>query len=67
MNNTKVGETVAIVLVVTMTVIVTMCLAEIMVVKRMSRQSLEGYKGHAIYKTNSVGEVTIDKLSWEKK
>lgn len=34
---------------------------------RMSRQSLEGYKGHAIYKTNSVGEVTIDKLSWEKK
>lgn len=67
MNNTKVGETIAIILVVTMTVIAATCLTEIMVVKRLSRQSLEGYKGHAIYKTNSVGEVTIDKLSWEKK
>jgi len=67
MNNTKVEETIVTVLITTVSVIITMCLTEIMVVKRMSRQSLEGYKGYVTYKTNSVGETTIDKLSWEKK
>lgn len=64
MNN-KTGETIA--MMVVMVVVMTVVLTEIAVVKRMSRQSIEGYKGQATYKTNSVGEVTIDKLTWGKK
>jgi hypothetical protein len=34
---------------------------------RMMRQSLEGYTTTANYKTNSVGEVTIQSMQWSKK
>jgi hypothetical protein len=39
---------------------------EIFVVKRMKRDSLEGYKSKATYVTNSLGEITIDKITWSK-
>lgn len=67
MNSEKIEAVVGMVIVVGMLLITTIALTEIGVVKRLSRESLEGYKGHATYKTNSVGEVTIEKLTWEKK
>lgn len=39
---------------------------EIMAVKRMKRENLEGYKATAIYSTNSLGEVRIDEIKWTK-
>lgn len=33
----------------------------------MMRQSLEGYTATANYKTNSVGEVSIQSMQWSKK
>ena len=40
--------------------------SEIFTTKRMSRQSLEGYKAKATYVTNNIGEITIDKITWSK-
>lgn len=39
---------------------------EIMTVKRMKRENLEGYKATAIYSTNSLGEVRINEIKWTK-
>lgn len=41
-------------------------ICEIMTVKRMQLQFLEGYRAFAIYETNSVGEVKIKKIEWKK-
>lgn len=40
--------------------------SEIFTVKRMKQNSLEGYKAKAAYVTNSLGEITIDKITWSK-
>lgn len=42
------------------------CVSEIFTVKRMKQNSLEGYKAKATYVTNSLGEVSIDKITWTK-
>lgn len=39
---------------------------EIMTVKRMRRENLEGYKAKAIYSTNNLGEIKIDEIKWTK-
>lgn len=67
MNTTKSGEIIAIILITLLAILTAVCLTEELVVKRMSRQSIEGYRGFATYKTNAIGEVSVDKLSWEKK
>ena len=41
-------------------------ISEIMTVKRMQLQFLEGYRAIALYETNSVGEVKIKKIEWKK-
>jgi len=41
-------------------------LSEVMTVKRMQLQFLEGYRAFAIYETNSVGEVKIKRIEWKK-
>ena len=41
-------------------------ICEIMTVKRMQLQFLEGYRAFAIYETNSVGEVKIKRIEWKK-
>lgn len=41
-------------------------LSEVALFSRMKRQSVEGYKAKASYVTNSLGEITIDKITWSK-
>jgi uncharacterized transporter YbjL len=67
MNNTKVGESIAIVLIAAIVAVVAVIFTEGAVVNRMKRQSVEGYVATPYYQTNAAREVTIKNITWEKK
>ena len=59
-------EILAVIICITVGFITGLVCSETFTVKRMKRDSLEGYKSKATYVTNNIGEITIDKITWSK-
>lgn len=66
-SDITVKEVMAFIIILAFVLLIAILVGSITTENRMMRQSLEGYTATANYKTNSVGEVTIQSMQWSKK